>query len=180
MKIAFWDDNDKVKYSRLWEFGARGPLRHCFDYVIGVKSWDHMADFLGRWPDEYFTEIQVWGHGKRGHPLINGTSIEAHHAEDMKRATQEDAIIWFRQCAVFADNVGRQFATNFSCLANRRIAAHTFNIALSHSGLHVIHPYHHPDWPEDEGLKDGKVLWSRYDKPCTIKWHDMEIPRHLL
>jgi hypothetical protein len=177
-----------VGLSHVWRAGARlydglGRL----DHARGVSSWGEALGWLADVDTPCpIVEIQFWGHGKWGRPLIDGVPLDRaalrpeHPLHGQLRAIRErlvpdgEALWWFRACETFGALAGHDFARAWSTFFGCRAAGHTYIIAFFQSGLHSLRPGEQPGWPVDEGLLRGtpqeplEAHWSALRAPNTI------------
>lgn len=103
--LVFYDKSEKTVLGAAWAAYA-----HTFLDSFGVESWDEvrqvLKDHLGPKP-----EVQVWGHGWRGRPLLAQVSCPVEPWWGLA------ASVWFRSCATMDDSAGLLFA--------ERMAKHT-------------------------------------------------------
>ena len=145
---------------------------------IGAKSWDEGCAALlelGTTIDE----IQVWGHGSPGQPLIATQPIEHNHLlifHAMLKPYDRRPLVWFRSCSVFFGAKGQRFARKAADDLGCLVAGHTRVIWFPwQSGLYVAKPGVEPDWPVDQG--EPKDFRSSRIAPHTIFAGRMSIPK---
>ncbi len=175
-----------VGLSTAWAAGSvlyRGL--HRLDAAFGATSWDEALGWLASHaPGEPIAEIQYWGHGRWGRVFIDqdvldGSAFEpAHRLAPRLAAVRErlvpggEALVWLRTCESFGAASGHAFASRLSDGLGARVAGHTFIIGALQSGLHGLRPGHAPDWPADEGIKEGTA-----DKPVSAHGSGVLRPR---
>lgn len=168
--------------SPVWATGARlyKALRRIDDHV-GVASWDEAFAWLAA-QREPIREVQYWGHGKWGRPLVGDdgfdtASLAGRHAgaiAAIRERLAPDALVWFRTCETFGAHAGHDFAQRLADTLGARVAGHTYIIAYQQSGLHGLLPGMRPTWSPDEGLASGTAhdprtaLWSKRRAPNTV------------
>lgn len=172
-----------VGLSHIWRAGALlyGGVRR-LDRSRGVSSWAEALTWLAEVePGRTIAEIQYWGHGKWGRPLIDRQPLERaalapnHPLHGQLRAIRRrlapggEALWWFRTCEAFGARAGHEFARDWSDFFGCRTAGHTHIIAFYQSGLHTLRPGQTPDWPEDEGLLRGSPTASQQARPSS-RW----------
>lgn len=156
MKIVFYDTTETkptslspVPLTWLWRLGVKFTGA---DKVFGVSSWEEVYDHLEAL--DQVDEIQVWGHGRPGSPLING-----HHpdlvllATVLSGKTTEATTIWWRSCDVHRGSLGHAFARRCSLLLNVVSVGHCAVISwpnpLIQKAICALRPEEMPWWPED-------------------------------
>ncbi len=111
MKILVRDTTQNM-LSRLWELGDMTSPR--FDMTIEADSWDDVYTALSRLnlpPGVFIEEIQVWGHGQEGRPLINNKPVVLSYLANVLRGkTTKDTILWWRSCSTGQGSRGHVFA----------------------------------------------------------------------
>jgi hypothetical protein len=167
--------------SPVWAAGTRlyRTLRR-IDEARGVASWDEALGYLAE-QREQIAEIQYWGHGKWGRALIDRESFDAEAIrtkrpllDAIRERLTPDALVWFRTCETLGAEAGHSFAQRLADTLGARVAGHTYIIAFHQSGLHGLAPGMRPDWPADEGLREGtpsdprQARWSRPWSPRTV------------
>lgn len=174
-----------------WALGSRaffGLGR--YDLVVPATSWIQVADLLSTMAlAEKVDEIQFWGHGTPGAPIINGEPLWRHalspehplHVvmEAFRDVTHPDSVLWWRSCSVFAGNRGIRYAQQVANFIGCRHAGHTHIIGFPwHSGLHTVGPSEGPMWSPDEG--DGADTGRKWSNPAanhTILFWTTKIPK---
>ena len=182
MKILIYDATQKTIPGTSWVIGS-WLYRRRFDCVVDAVTWrealEKSAQFARTHPVD---EVQYWGHGVPGGMYLGKEcllSYAAHHdpLAAFGAALAPNALVWFRVCAAFAGDHGKEYAERLVKLTQRRCASSTYDIALWHSGQHSLRPGDKPTWPSTEGLdKDGKPLWSARGLPNTIPFAQMTFP----
>lgn len=172
-------DSTAGTLSKLW--GAYAKVQRLRGYrVIAATSWDDAIDKL---PQEEVYELQAWGHGEPGHPLMGGKAIKSEHLSRLSRWIDSDnpALVWFRMCSVFFGQKGQAFARHATQLLGCRVAAHTRvigNGAGWQSGLYVATPGVEPDWPINNNTDE--FYWrnqkSSRTAPRTVHCTTMSVP----
>lgn len=199
MDVDFLNDIDlqiPVGLSSSWTVG--GGLYKALRWVDvckGFSDWGAALDWIAALePGRQISQIQIWGHGSPGRSWMNGRALTAKsltpgHKYNMvlrqiaERMT-DDGVIWFRNCSVFAGQVGRDFGRTWANELDVRIAAHTHVIGVFQSGLHTIGPGEEPRWPADEGIAEGTpdhILKTRNSMPWspnTVFMLSSGIPRN--
>lgn len=165
------------------------------DSARGVTCWEEALDFVATHrPDEPLAEVQFWGHGKWGnarvgHQRLDARALRRSHplhaglcAVKRRFADHPGALWWFRTCETFGAAPGQAFARELADHLGVRVAGHTFIIGHLQSGLHSLRPGAAPDWPDDEGLREGtpaeprRAWWSRWGRPNTITCFHGRVP----
>ncbi len=193
LRLMVYDRNCRGRRARpglshAWWAGAKlyrslGRLdAHC-----GVDSWEEALEFLAEYRSDLpLAEVQYWGHGKWG-----GARVQSQHLD--RSALQPDSPLygrlkavanrmlpdgaglwWFRTCETFGARPGHDFAAHMADVLEARVAGHTYIIGHIQSGLHTVRPGQTPDWPVEEGVREGspdaplRAYWSRWRAPNTI------------
>lgn len=176
MKVMIYDATDTqpgLELSDAWRVGSwlyRSMKR--IDRCLGATSWAEALDWLTIAGDaEGLDEVQFWGHGSPGNVWLAGKSLNVDALSRVRM--KPNGLFWLRTCASFAGHPGHQLAKRMVGVLGCRVAAHTYNIGLWHSGLRSLHPgadgaVAEPSWSQEEGIKDGKTKWSRPGAPNTI------------
>lgn len=189
MRVAVFDDTEKrFVLSSSWRRGSSFFQRTGrFDHRIAATSW-HQAVLQMLRLEEKITEIQFWGHGSPGRAYINRKALKfGYDGSPFNKDFSElkdrlDGTLWFRTCATFAGHRGRDFVSELAGFLDASVAAHTFNIAFWHSGLHTYTVGDRMDWDLMEGIKGGDAYrpealqWSMPWDPNTIACFQMDIP----
>lgn len=183
MRLLVYDRTCVRKRGRLtpiWKTGAALYRRlGRIDAVHGATSWDDALAWLAS-HDAPIEEIQYWGHGKWGQAFVDEDALDAgalagRHAAAVAAIRERlapDALWWFRTCETFGAHAGHDFAQRFADTLGARVAGHTFIIGYHQSGLHGLTPGTRPDWPADEGLREGSP-----DEPRRARWSMPWSPR---
>ena len=172
-----------------WRVG--GPLYRGLGWLDahrGAESWrDGLAWVAAHEPDRRIAEIQFWGHGNWGSARIGDDVLDAralaasHELRPLLAAIRDrmspESVWWFRTCETFGTAKGQAFARAWSRFFGTRVAGFTHIIGPWQSGLHVLEPGAEPDWPADEGVRDGKPLWSKPGLPNTVSCFTGRLPK---
>lgn len=181
-----------VGLSHSWFVGgtAYRALRR-IDAHAGFRLWHRALEWLASYHgDQKISEIQYWGHGSPGRVWMDGEYMGADVLDDVytdlmfkiKARLAPNALIWFRTCATFGADPGRVFARHWADRLGCRIAGHTHNIGVWHSGLHTLAPNQAIQWPRGEGVAEGtpetpkRMLGSGLWKTRTISCLRSTIP----
>lgn len=161
MKIIFYDTTETrptsmspVPLSWLWKLGVSFSGA---DLVFPVSSWEEMYDRLAEL--EVIDDIQVWGHGRPGGPLIAGRHPDlVMLAASLAGKTTPATTLWWRSCDVHRGAVGHAFARRVSLLLDVVSVGHCAVISwpnpLIQKAICALRPEESPWWPEDGiGLK---------------------------
>lgn len=118
-RIVVRDDSER---SYLWWFWWLGAALLARPYrVIAAREWSDVYGPLGDAaaaapPGTTHLDIQVWGHGDDGAPMINGSGpVLAEIAVALRRAPPIPRVsIWWRSCSVHRGSYGAAFAYRVS------------------------------------------------------------------
>jgi len=129
------------------------------DLALSVDSVEDFVDCLESLFQEYgaksIDQIQYWGHGGPGKFVIGSEKIKANSSPKIfsviKEVMRPNGIFWLRTCASFQGAIGKDFAKMLADTLGCRVAAHTYNIGVFHSGRHILAPGETPTWSEYEG-----------------------------
>lgn len=171
-----------------WRVG--GPLYRRLGWLDahrGVPSWEAgLAWLASHDAGRTIAEIQFWGHGRWGSALIGDEVLDTRALvagsplrpllETIRGRLAPGAVWWFRTCETFGTAKGQAFARAWSRFLGARVAGFTHVIGPWQSGLHVLAPDAEPDWSIDEGIRDGKVMWSRPGLPNTVSCFTGRLP----
>jgi hypothetical protein len=163
---ASWASWAKVQAARGWK-------------VLGVKSWDDAIGKLTQrllFEDGSVDEIQLWGHGSPGIPLIGGEQITTNVVVVLRRVLTAGSLVWFRMCSVFFGEKGRQFAEQTSRILGCRVAGHTHIIGPFQSGLYSVSPGKGTDWDLRYDATPWRKVVSGWWEPRTILCTRMSVP----
>ena len=108
--------------------------------------------------------------------LDAGAFVAGHPRHDdlvtlRTRIADERALVWFRTCATFGRQKGKDFASVVAGFFGCRAAGHTYVIGPLQSGLHSLAPGESPAWSVDEGVvagDDRAAAMSSWSAPNTI------------
>jgi hypothetical protein len=153
------------------------------DSAHGVSTVEDIVVVLERLISKHgpgcIDEVHYWGHGAPGRFVLGDLSIRQSNfpvllADTLKRALSDKGLFWLRTCASFHGAKGKAFAEFLSSALDRKVAAHTYNIGLFHSGVKVLRPGEMAVWSDFEGADSaGKLIMSRPNIPGTfLFWHD--------
>ena len=201
LRLLIYDDTckggrAKIGLTHSWWIGGSFYRRiGRFDGVCAAHSWHEALHFLNTFETtRSIDEIQFWGHGKWGEARISMDILDIHSLKrksplftDLqgvaKRLKGPDSRFWFRTCETFGAEKGHAFATAFATFMNCLVAGHTYIIGPWQSGLHCLKPGETPDWPVDEGVREGtpeepaRAFWSRPGRNHTITCLQDRIPK---
>jgi hypothetical protein len=174
MRVLLYDNTD-----RLTIFWAAGRYLSKWDAVISASSWKDALEQL--WElDKPVMELQFWGHGAEGFPLIDGFPLSTELQKELAEACdfQPESVVWWRACDVFSGERGQRFAVSFCQIAGCSHVGHTRVISwpwpIFHSGGHGIRPGATPHWDVTEGEEDNDG--SGPSKPNTCLVTRMKVP----
>lgn len=158
MKVLVFDTAEKSYLGFLWKAGAF-LLSVFFDKVIPAKTWEEALESVFEFATEQNTlldEVQVWGHGLPGQPLIAGKAMPT---DDYRISISKRW--WFRSCGVFSGLIGHEFASSFS-LRGIEVAGHTTVMGrwALHPNLYALRSKQYPSWSQKRH-KD-------YNKPSLL------------
>ena len=185
-----------VGLSTAWAAGSvlyRGLNR--IDAAFGATSWDDALTWLGSYePSRPIAEIQYWGHGRWGRvyvdqDVLDGSALGPRHRLAPRIAALRErlvpggeALIWLRTCEAFGASAGHDFAVRLADGLGTRVAGHTFIIGALQSGLRGLLPGHTPNWPVEEGIREGtaekpvRAHGSGITRPRTITCFEGAVP----
>ena len=186
LRIMAYDATERSPVGWSWAIGAKvfGPW---FDAVIPATSWPDLLErcvSIAVQRDQSIRELQIWGHGRPGEPLMRGAPlVPRHHAhlgalQAFARVLARPALVWFRMCGVFCGKPGQEYGEALADLLDCDVAAHTYVIGFPwHSGLHTVHPRKEATWSIHEGRGvDGHPLPSGRCEPNTQLFCRMSYP----
>lgn len=161
-RLLIYDATDKSYIGQSWRVGAF-LFQGLFDSVVGVKDIQEARDAFGD-QGNWWDEIQIWGHGAAGAPMIGRSSFRP---DEKWRAS----LVWFRSCYVLRGQAGYEFAFDMA-QTGTAVAGHTRLIGPwgMHSGLYALHENQDPWWSIHD--KGGSAPWL----PRTIPATEMELP----
>ena len=180
MRVLVYDSTAGF-LSTLWSIGR---FLSKWDLVIAAKSWEHAIDemlTLG----EPVEELQFWGHGTAGGPLINGAPVTKYRLVAIKDACRfseaENPFIWWRACDVFSRAAGVDFALAAVETTGCAHVGHTRVISAPwpflQSGGYGLRPGEKVKWDEYEGVtKEGLSKGSHPFAPNTCLVTTMSVP----
>jgi hypothetical protein len=162
MRVILYDASTGGPLGWSWAIGSKLDRGWA---SFGVKTWDDALECLPLG----ITELQIWGHGVPGSPLINHSAITDRVMIGlMQKLLTAESLVWFRSCSVFFGSVGVKFALRAVGLLQCCIAAHTHKIGFPwHSGLYTLSPGGTPSWPLYSG-KAWEAMKSGPRQPHTI------------
>jgi hypothetical protein len=143
--------------STAWRAGASLGR---FDRVVGVSTpaESYAAIRSAAESPGGLDEVQIWGHGSPGAPVIDGERLYTYALGAALRPSPVRSLVWFRSCAVFAGAVGQSFAADLAAL-DVRVAGHTRVIGAPwQSGLYALRPGQVPHWSALDGGGSGPFL----------------------
>jgi hypothetical protein len=134
-----------------WAIGAR--VLSGAGVVIGARSWEEafrrIASAIRRNPGRPI-DLQIWGHGYSGAPLIDGDGPHLlSFAHAIEGAPREGSTVWLRSCDVAEGPRGHSWMTQAVAALGVPIIAHCAVISL---------PY---PWQQREicALRPGETVW---------------------
>jgi hypothetical protein len=141
------------------------------DKAKGFTTWEEALKWLATFePGEKIERIEVWGHGSPGRSwMLEDGALDYWSPKSpkytvamglIKDRLTDDALIWFRNCSVFAGVKGHEFARAWTDFFGCRVAAHTHIIGFWQAGLHTAHPGVEPKWSLKEGDR-GRAVSGR-------------------
>lgn len=157
-----------------WRYGAM-LFGSRFNEVIAASSWNDIlvAVTAAKAADpQREIELQVWGHGAKGAPLIGRY---AANPSDVRWANAHT--VWFRCCYAFAGAEGKVFAAKMA--EKCRVVAHTVIIGANwgaHSYTYGLEKGALPTWPEVTADVDPIKPLSSPMAPRTVMFWDMTVP----
>ena len=155
-----------------WSWAAWAKVQSARGWKsIGAKSWNEVGEYFRQLAldGDKIGEVQFWGHGQPGGPLIAGGVMPSHVTERLSQVVTPESLVWFRMCSVFFGEKGREFAEVIAQRLGCRVAAHTRIIGPWHSGLFSVGPdaiqWHKRPW--ETGQPDNWRDW----KSSRTAWH---------
>jgi len=157
-------------------------------YRLGSRRKGYVRIAASSWYDAFlklqaniakWDEIQFWGHGQPGRPLMADMPLTQTFALAFSALLNKDSLVWFRMCSVWYGSKGIEFANQVVRNLGCRVAGHTHVTGFPRqSGLYSVRPGQnaediiplYPDGPEWDKLKSGR------EQPRTIKALEMSIP----
>ena len=182
-RIIIYDTATPTAVMYTWAIGAPiyKAIGACLEFYP-VKCWDEAAQKVSMYTE--LDEIQFWGHGYPGFVLIDKEHISTNDNESFaiacKNALKQEGVLWFRTCASFNGDLGKEFAKSISSNSQRRCAGSTFKIGMFHSGIHSVKPGQEPSWPSTEGVDPTtkNPTSSGIGKPNTILCLQISLPNN--
>jgi|9_EtaG_2_1085328.scaffolds.fasta_scaffold00002_114 hypothetical protein len=177
MRILLYD-NTQGFMSWIWWLGS---FLSSWDHKAGVASWDEAITEAAKCRAPV-REIQFWGHGVAGSPLINGFSVSSEMLYGLAEAARfrrvANPFIWFRCCEVFSRSSGERFAIAAVRATNATIIAHTRVIGIFQSGGYALRPGECVWWDSYEGIDNntGRTTRSQPWYKNTIFAFRMSVP----
>jgi hypothetical protein len=180
MRVMVYDASSQTPQIELadsWQLGGSVYRRlGRLDATRGCKTW---AEAIGWLKDfKFVDEVQFWGHGSPGRLWLGGQSLQP---QDLK-SLDVRRLFWARTCGSFAGYPGQRLAWELAQTLGCKVAGHTHNIGLLHSGLRTLLPGRMANWSSYEGVKTGtpeapqQVEWSSPLAPRTITFLHNDIP----
>lgn len=180
MRVLLYDNTQGY----LTFFWWLGRFLARWDAVISASSWDDAIDQLAKVPGP-IKELQFWGHGLSGQPMINGEAL-GHKDERFavacrfKRVTEP--VIWWRACCTFARGRGIQWALDMCNLTGAAQVGHTRVISwpwpIFQSGGYGLKPGQTVYWdPYGDLDRDGNELGSNPFAKNTCSTFRMTVPQ---
>jgi len=181
-RIILYDTADTSAVSYTWALGTPfyKAIGACLEFYP-VKCWAEATQKVSMYTG--LDEIQFWGHGSPGCALIGKEHLSANDNENfaqaVKQALKLEGALWFRTCASFAGDLGKEFAKSISSNSQRRCAGSTFKIGMFHSGIHSCLPNWDANWLSTEGIDPvtKKPTSSGLGKPNTILCLQISLPK---
>lgn len=164
--------------SYAWELGARMfRASGLYDKIIGVSSVAEMQEklFKLQGSKNVVREIQYWGHGWHGAFFVGEEKVTSPE----NWPVFPDARWWFRTCATFGSELGRQFAHDWSKTLDCEVVGHTAIIGTwaMHSYGVALRKNTRPWWTPKNGFSDkGDVLTSKPWAPNTVNCLSNNVP----
>lgn len=167
-RVIFFDATDTkpgLELSDAWRTGSQLYRKLRFtDRCRGFVSWADAIEWLETLDDGDevggVDEIQYWGHGSPGAVWLAGEPLQVSALSKVR----VKKLFWLRTCASFAGTAGHSLAKSLADTLRCRVAGHTYNIALLHSGLHSLRPGANPAWSSTEGWVSAKRMGHAVDK----------------
>lgn len=178
LRILAYDKTLGSFYDHAWVLFAKLAWPW-FEVVLPVGNWGKFFEGCARAVDQHkqqIGEIQLYGHGKPGQPLLGGEALDptphAHLAalSEFSKGLAKPALLWLRMGEVFFGQQGKDYAEALSTLLGAQVAGHTYRLGWPcHSGLHTARPGILPAWSIHEGRgPDSQPERSYTFAPRTI------------
>lgn len=157
-----------------WRYGA-WLFGSSFQKVVAATSWNDILDAVVKAKAEDPSrdiELQVWGHGAQGAPIIGSFAANPVDIRWSKVGT-----VWFRSCLVAGGVKGLSFMEQLA--KQCRVAAHTVIIGANWgaaSYLYGLEKGGKPTWPSLTLNVDPTKPLSSPAAPRTIMFWDMKLP----
>ena len=136
------------------------------DAVVRAGSWDEayrgisraLADLGGRALD-----LQIWGHGDDGRPLIDGGPVSLHALHAALGILPKDSTVWWRSCEVHRGPRGQRFAEDavriLGCVSVGHCVVVSAPNPLRQGAICALRQGQRPWWPPDgAGLRGCSTL----------------------
>ncbi len=157
-RVILYDNTDK-----LTPFWRAGSLISGTPRDLPATSWEHAYDLLAeeqaRSP---IRELQVWGHGYAGRPMIAGRSVSLRR---LAAACPTLDLVWWRSCDVHRAARGRAFAEAASRILEAVVVGHTVVISkpwpLHHRRICALRPGERVWWDDDTNLGLARTIAMR-------------------
>lgn len=166
MRIVVLDTTERSApwLSTWWRLGS---VVSGADAVVRASSWaaayDGIADAMVdlRWPDPL--DLQVWGHGDDGAPLISGRPVNLPRLSEVLGVVPERSTVWWRSCEVHRGPRGQRFAADVVRTLGCTSVGHTHVISapnpLRQRGICALRVGQTPWWdPQGKGLRACSTL----------------------
>lgn len=179
LRVLLYDDTQGF-LTRCWRIGSRLSR---WDAIIAASSWQEAVQRIALLPDG-IRELQFWGHGTDGQPLIAQRMLSSY-ITDLSVAGRfhkiPNSLIWWRACNVFGGARGRDFAIAAPRVTGCAHVGHTRVISwpwpFLQSGGYAIRPGEKVHWDPFEGITpDGKYLGSNPLAKNTCLVTTMTVP----
>lgn len=177
MKIILYDASQDGLLGWSWSIGSFRPgwTR------IGVKSWWDAKDKIidAARPGTRLQELQLWGHGEPGEPLIASKTPQDSFWNSIATLVEANSLIWFRMCSVLYGVKGLMFVQDIADKLGCRVAAHTRVIGSWQSGLYSLGPGEEKNSDLDRNvIDDWRNSKSSWCAPRTIFCTRLSFPEN--
>lgn len=157
-------DTTAGSLSTLWRLGS---VISGAEVVVRAASWseayDGIGDALERASVPVRLDLQIWGHGDDGAPLIDGHSVSLAALRREIGVVDRTSTVWWRSCEVHRGPRGRLFAKQttevLGCCSVGHCAVISAPNPLVQGAICALRPGQEPWWdPAGKGLRGCSTL----------------------